>query len=293
MTEAAPTEAAPTDFPLDALAPGDHVCWIVDRDTGYLPTIARFVRAGLAACQQVVCFTGPGVPDLAGTTDDRAAVGAAVDSGQLWMGTATDMYLPGGRFDPAAVIGAFTRHIDGAIAAGYRGVRVIADMGWAGGSGYERVSGYEESVNALFLDGRALGVCLYDRRLFGAAELHAASCAHPGTVGPERVPGWTPMLRTRRTGRARLSLSGEADLTNRQALATVLSLVVSEAAGTVQLEVGELTFVDAGTAALFARAARCASGGLAFVDATPAVRQVLSLTGVAALPGVSLTGARR
>lgn len=282
------TEPVATDFPLDVLAPGDHICWIVDRDTECLPTMARFVRAGLAQRQQVVCLTGPGMPDLAGTLDERAAV----DSGQLWLGTATDMYLPGGRFDPAAVIGSFTRHINDAVAAGYTGVRVIADMGWAGsGSGY--VPDYEERVNALFLDGRALGVCLYDRRLFGAAELHAASCAHPGTVGPERAPGWTPMLRTRRTGPARLSLSGEADLTNRQALATVLSLVVSEAAETVEVDVGGLSFVDAGTAALFARAARCAPAGLTFVDATPAVRQVLSLTGVAALPGVSLTGARR
>lgn len=279
-----------TDFPLDVLVPGDHICWIVDRDTGYLPTMARFVRAGLAEGQQVVCLTGPAVPDLAGTPDGRAALDAAVDSGQLWLGTATDVYLTGGRFDPAAVIGTFTRHVDDAIAAGYRGVRVIADMSWV--RGYE-FSGYEEQVNALFLDGRALGVCLYDRRLFGADELHAASCAHPGTVGPERSPGWTPMLRTRRTGRARLSLSGEADLTNRRSLATALSLAVSEADGTVALEVGELTFVDAGTAALFARAARRAPAGLTFVDATPPVRQVLSVTGVAALPGVYLSGAHR
>jgi anti-anti-sigma regulatory factor len=280
-----------TDFPLDVLAPGDHICWIFERDAEYLPTMARFVRAGLAQRQRVVCLTGAGVPDLADGLAGRGGLAGAVGSGQVWMGTATDMYLSGGRFDPAAVIGSFSRHIDEAIADGYTGVRVIADMGWA--AGYGHLPGYEERVNALFLDGRALGVCLYDRRLFPAPELYAASCAHPGTVGPEPSTDWAPMLRTRRTGPARLSLSGEADLTNRQALATILSVVVSEAEEPVRLDVGGLTFVDAGTAALFARAALRAPAGLAFVGVTPAVRQVLSLTGVAALPGVSLSGAGR
>jgi DcmR-like sensory protein len=47
-----------SDYAVDRLAPGDHVCWIYGRDDEYLPAIARFVAGGLKERQRVVYLTG-------------------------------------------------------------------------------------------------------------------------------------------------------------------------------------------------------------------------------------------
>lgn len=271
---------------VDLLAPGDHVCWIFEQDDEYLPAMARFVAGGLRERQRVVYLTGsvPSEAVVAGLASHTLGVPDAVCSGQLRLDPA------GGRLDPAGMTAAFARDIDQAIADGYTGLRLVADMGWARGETY--LTGYEERANELFLDGRALAVCLYDRRLFAAAGLHAVSHAHPSTCGTYVPESWAPMLRARRTGPASVSLSGEADLSNRGALGGVLDVLLAEADGApVRLDARDLTFLDAGAAGLLARAAETATDGVVLAGATPAVVQVLTTTGIASLAGLHLEAA--
>jgi anti-anti-sigma factor len=275
-----------TEYAVDLLAPGDHVCWIFEQDEEYLPAMARFVAAGLRERQRVVYLTGsaPAETVAAGLATYTPGVPDAVCSGALRLDPM------GGRLDPAGMTAAFARDIDQAVADGYQGLRVVADMGWA--RGQTHLPGYEERANGLFLDGRAMAVCLYDRRLFEAAGLHAVSCAHPGTLDPYRHDGRVPMLRARRTGRASVALSGEADLSNRRALGGVLDVLISEAdADPVRVDASDLTFLDAGGAGLFAQAAATAPAGVVLAGTTPAVTQVLTISGVASLPGLHVQAA--
>jgi anti-anti-sigma factor len=276
-----------SEYAVDRLAPGDHVCWIFEQDREYLPAMGRFVATGLRERQRVVYFTGSLSPETvaAGLALHTPGVPDAVCSGQLRLDPA------GGRLDPAGLTAAFEHDIDRAIDDGYTGLRVIADMGWASGETHH-LQGYEERANGLFLDGRALAVCLYDRRLFGAAGLHALSCAHPSTAGPYLPDSWVPMLRVRRTGPASATLSGEADLSNRRALGAVLDLLLAETdAGPIRLDVSGLTFLDAGAAGLLAGTVAAAPAGVVLAGVTPAVGQVLTMTGVSGLVGLRLGAA--
>lgn len=90
----------------------------------------------------------------------------------------------------------------------------------------------------------------------------------------ERVPG--------------LRLSGEIDLTNRQALAAVLAGRyddLDDQAGPLTIDASGLRFADAATLAMLVRAARAAPGGLRVI-CSPTLARLLDL--VAADPGVPM-----
>lgn len=108
---------------VDQLQLGDHVCWIVDDDDQCLAAMARFVAVGLRERQRVLYFTESLLPAalLAGLQAHGVAVAQAVAAGQLQVYTAGDVYLAGGRFDPARVIDVLDRHVSEAVADGYAG----------------------------------------------------------------------------------------------------------------------------------------------------------------------------
>ena len=72
-------------------------------------------------------------------------------------------------------------HIEQAATDGFAGLRLVGDMTWALGkpAGVEHLAAYEAQVNQLYMDGRALGVCLYDRHAFGSDLLQQVAYAHP------------------------------------------------------------------------------------------------------------------
>ena len=119
---------------------------------------------------------------------------------------AREAYLPAGRFEPARMLDALAGHIDQAGRDGYRGLRLVGDMTWALAepAGVDQLAGYEAHVNQLYMDGRALGVCLYDRRAFPRDLLRQVTCAHPASTTSDAETGglrccayaarWTPTV---------------------------------------------------------------------------------------------------
>jgi hypothetical protein len=126
---------------------------------------------------------------LAGLQAHGVAVAQAVAAGQLRVCTAEEVYLTDGRFDPARAIDVLGTYISEAVGDGYAGLRVVGDMAWVlrDPPGVPHLSWYEAQVNRLFLDGQAMAVCLYNRRLFEASLLRRAACAHPATTPPGRT----------------------------------------------------------------------------------------------------------
>lgn len=280
---------------VDRLRLGDHVCWTVDDNR--LAATARLAGAGIEAGQRIVYLTGSLQPTalLAGLDSLGVPVDQARRAGQLEVLPADRAYLADGSFDPDRGLETLAERIKDARTAGYHGLRLITDMSWAlrEQPGVERLTWFEAQANRLFMDGSALAVCLYDRRSFPTELLREVAGAHPATT-PVRVdPDWTPLLRAARTTRPYgLRLFGEADLSNRQALAAMLDAVIAEQpgdAGPIVVDVSGLRFADAATAGLFIHAARAAAAGLHLTGCHGEVAVMVDRLGLTEVPALRIT----
>lgn len=283
----------------EQLTLGDHICALVDGTGDGLDVMAQTVAAGLDAGDKVMIFTEslPPVAVRAAIEHHGVTASAAEQAGQVQVLPARTAYLADGRFEPARMLDSLVGHIDHAGRDGYRGLRLVGDMTWAltEPARFDQLAGYEAQVNQLYLDGRALGVCLYDRRAFPRDLLRQVTCAHPASAGAGVATGWAPLLRIRRTTDPHgLRLIGEADLSNRQALAAALDAVAdrqTDPAAPILIDVTELRFADAATAALLGQLALRTPAGVHLAGAQPALKTVLDRLGVTQLSRMRLVPA--
>jgi len=87
-------------------------------------------------------------------------------------------------------------------------------------------------------------------------------------------------------GRIRLWVAGDVDLATADTLADALDRAVAQTTGAVELDLSEVTFLDARGVAVLVRAAAAAGtrgGLLRLVSPRSSVRRVLELTRVAAV----------
>jgi anti-anti-sigma factor len=272
---------------LDRVAPGDHVCWIVDDDRVRADTIASFFIAGLRARHRVI-YSGDHPELVLSALRERGADPAEpLRTGSLVAGVPESSYLAAGYFDPEAVLNGWLAERDRARREGYLGMRVVGDMSWARRSvpGADRLAWYEAHVNTVISDGFVAGVCAYDKRVFDALDLREYMWTHQGTATTGMPYDPATSLRIRRTP-AGLVLTGEADRSNRTALAAVVDQLfdgVDDAPETV-VDVRGLRFADTAVARILVQAAY--RGPVRVVGCSPALRRLLGFTGAAEAPGL-------
>jgi anti-anti-sigma regulatory factor len=280
---------------VDPLRLGDHVSWIFDDDERRLRVMARLVGEGLDQGQKVLYLTGSLLPTalLAGLAAHGAPVAEAYGSGQLVLTVAEDGYQKPGPFNAHIAIQTVTRQMTLADREGWAGLRVLADMVWVlrPAPDLEQLTWYESQVNRLLVEGRALVVCQYDTRLFSPAELLQIQALHrPRQRTGEDV--WVPLLRLLRTGEPpRLRLVGEADLSNRTALAAVLATMATDASDhrrPLVIDVSALTFADSGAANLLMRAGVAVPTGVRLVGCSPTFARLLNLLGAETILGLRI-----
>jgi anti-anti-sigma factor len=256
---------------LDQVTLGDHVCWTVDDDAIRMEAIAGFVRAGLRHRERVI-YSGDDPPGVVASLRRQGIdIGAAMERGDFAAGTAESSYLSGGVFDPKATIRLWHGEIARARAAGFRGIRVLGDMTWAsrGFPGAEHLPWYEAHVNMVFCEGYVAGVCAYDRRRFDPLQLRRLLWAHPGSAGSEIPFDPSSSLRVRRIYDPwGLCLTGEADLSNRDALHAVVEHLFDDATD-VTIDVSGLRFADIAAARVLVDAAASGAGRLRLTGCSP------------------------
>ncbi|MFC6086435.1 MEDS domain-containing protein [Sphaerisporangium aureirubrum] len=273
-------------YVIERLRPGDHVCVTYDDDEQRRAALVGSARAGVRHHHRLIYFAGwPRETVLADLEAGGLDARGLLDAGQVQVRSSAEGYLPGGRFEPEAVIGCWSREIATARDRGYAGLRVIGDMTWAAGRvpGGERLEWYEAEVNRVFAGGYAMALCQYDRRLFAPERLACLSAAHPSTFTPNAPIGWRPLLRILRTDDPPgVRLAGEADASNRAALAATLAVLPDDFAGVevpLTLDVERLRFADAAAARLLVRAAGSVPGGVRFVGCSPPLVRLMKLAG--------------
>jgi hypothetical protein len=255
---------------------GEHISFPFDSDAATLSFTAGFVANGIRRHHRVVLITHALAPaDLHALLAPRVpAFAAAVDAGQVLVLPATAAQLLGGSFDPDRMVTDFDVLIARTRQDGYAGLWVSADMSWATPDvpGVERLFDFEAASSARLVGGPVAAVCQYDRRLFDAAFVDQACARHPLT------PGQAPLRFAANAGPGVLVMSGEADLTNREALAAVLDPLAGME-DDVTVDAAAVRFADAGAAQLLARLAWRRAGRRTEIRCSPAIDRLLRAIG--------------
>jgi anti-anti-sigma factor len=270
---------------LDRLIPGDHVCWTTGDEAVRLDSLTEVAETGFREGHRVV-YCGDDTADVLAAFAQRGLpTGRALASGDLRVPPIESSYLTAGVFDPQATLSFLHREIGAARDAGYRGLRIVADMSWASRlvPGIERLLDYETEINKIFAEGYVLGVCAYDRRAFTTASLRNLARSHPGTVRTGRPFDPARALRVRHTWQPfGLRLEGEADLLNESVLRAVIDHlldILPDEYPRAAVDVSGLTFVDTAAARVLLQAPDRAAGRIRLVGRSPALDRLIEFHG--------------
>ena len=277
---------------VDDLEPGDHACLTFSDADERLDIVAAFVRDGLDRGDKVVCLTDTLPPDdLSAELSERGLpVASTMCSGQLELVPSVSAYIAGGTFDPEQVISGLRSRIDGALAAGYPGLRISADMVWAlrPVSGLEQLLTFEVQFSELLATRRALAVCQYDREGFDAVSLAGAASVHSRGVAAVTYHSDAVLRICRQHIPPGVRIAGELDYRGLDALIRALAEGV-RLDQALFLNLSQLRFIDVAAAGVVLQTALGLTGGrFMTVVCEPAVGKVLRALGGDELPALKL-----
>jgi hypothetical protein len=166
--------ATPTDF-----AVGDHVAWIGDGQNALNRLAAEVIREGIRHEDRTLFVSSDADPARLADVPDLDRLLA---HGEVELARIEDVYPAGLDFDPQDQLAVFADVLTEALAAGYRGLRVIADNtsllqgdndAWPTWLRWEQITDRFQAANP------ALGVCYFDRSQMDATRCADLHSAHP------------------------------------------------------------------------------------------------------------------
>jgi len=171
---------------LEDLQPGDHICLLYDSEEEHRAVLAPFLRGGIEQKQKVIYIADAHEPKtIAGyLCEDGVDAEPLLDSGQLQVCTASQVYTRDGTFDPKAMTDLVRAETDRALSEGYTGLRITGEMTWAlrGIPGSQGLIEYEAGLNDVLTGSQCLGLCQFHRQRFDPALLMDVLCTHPLTI---------------------------------------------------------------------------------------------------------------
>lgn len=220
------------------LGPHDHVCWGFDDFAEFREAALAFLEAGLGG-GQCVWYMGEskdGVHD--------ALAGARPGAVRLVPLGAYDPHNTG--MNPAGQIEVYATATTDALAAGFTGLRVAADVTTfvRCSSGIEAFARYEHQVDRLMAVRPFSAMCAYNRTALGPEVLTQLSIMHPTTNPMTTETAPFRLYASHRPGCA-AAIGGELDRASVGLLE--LALVRAELKptdGELVLDATELTFID-------------------------------------------------
>jgi anti-anti-sigma factor len=254
---------------------GDHICWVVDDASEYLRDGKALLAEGSRQGQLRVVFGPRGSAVLM----ELAAIADLSFDPRV-------TFLGGGPVIPRIMLVAFRELSQRALAGGYQGVRILADMDWLlpGQLTADEIARLEVFADRAARELSATIICTYRRASFDTAAILNALSMHKAHRGRAD----RPQFHFATDGSAAIwELSGEIDLAVSSAFAAALGAALS--LGARVLDVAGVQFVDIAGLRAIASAARDAAVPVELRGASPAFRRLWLLTGLQeATPTVSL-----
>lgn len=258
------------------LVPGDHVAWAFDDPASLRSATADYLREGVDHCERLMFIASDPVRGLVGELS-RTPGGLA--RGQLVVRPATDMLRRVAAGRPCRAADSLREEADAAVAAGFTGLRVWADVTDLTTSPFlaQRWLDYEIAVETVFDEKAATGLCALDTQRAGE---HWNRVATVHRV--QRRRDATPRFAARVQGNV-VGLVGEVDVVSAGDLESLLDDARRCLTGPVTVDLADLGFIDvAGTRVLarFHRDVRAAGGAVRFRHARPVTARLLAAFGL-------------
>jgi anti-anti-sigma factor len=278
--------------PLDGLVPGDHVCCSFGSDDELQTIIGRHARNALDRGARFFYLADRSDESTVRDFLDEAGIDAAAGlaSGQILIAR---WFVPDGELDVEAMVAFFEELKANSLEAGYSSFIGAGEMSWSLDRQDEahRVLRYELEVNRAYAAADAIGVCLYDRRLFDETVLAPLEAAHSYRVCTH--DHGTTVTRRRLTVTESdglfVTLRGELDIDSAPYLAARLAARPTD--DDVVVDIAGLDFVDiAGCRQLVEAADRLDAGNrMVLLDPDPNLMRILSICGWQDHPRLVLT----
>jgi ABC-type transporter Mla MlaB component len=276
----------------DPLTDADHVCWVYDDPASFVDAAQRYLAVGMARGERLLCLGDGIADDLRAAGEPFGSLDSMVARGALRFDAVGDAFLDADPLRPANVWAFYDAAVRKARAAGFTGLRVVAEVTplartAAGRAGLVR---WEHLADGYIASGPGLAaMCAYRR-----SALHARAVADVATVHPQvHVPMDPPSFRIWFDG-TRMALAGAVDTFAADRLARVLAM--SPVCGpTAVLDLSRLEILDVAGCRALAAWARALAGRrvrLRVEGAPRSVVRIWQLVGMDAQVPVTFAGAR-
>jgi hypothetical protein len=226
---------------MSAAVGATHMCWSYDDLRPFDEFAREFLRAGLAAGERVWFVAGR----RSGATGEwlRDVAESTRRPGTVRVISSVDAYPGPAAVDPAGQVDAYVTATADALAAGFTGLRVVADVTELVRTGEQRkaFARYEYVIGRHIRTAPMRAVCAYDRLELGDRVVAELACLH-ATSGD--APGVTFWLHPGTTPDVAI-LDGDLDQDAEKPFATALGHADLEPVdGTVTVDAGGLRFID-------------------------------------------------
>jgi anti-anti-sigma regulatory factor len=283
--------AAEPDVQITELTVDDHACLTFGEEDELLDLTAAFVRDGLAAGLQVVWLSDDAPQLAAGELTRRGiAVEPALGRGQMLAAACEGRLLSGQAFRADAAVAWLARQVESSRQAGFPGLRVAVDMGWAlrPVTGIEELPRFEEGITGILGGGTASVLCQYDRGRFDPVTLASVAAFHTRSVAAATYYADAVLRICRQYAPPGIRIAGEIDYHAAEPLALALAEAV-RLDGDVTVNMAALTFADAPSTAMIADAVRTIAVSRPVVlQCQPGVAAALARLGIGAVPRVKV-----
>jgi MEDS: MEthanogen/methylotroph, DcmR Sensory domain len=218
------------------LGAGDHLCWVYEDEGDRDRAGAAFLGEGVDRGERLMWIASEG--DARGRRAMAALgdVDALVERRALVIQGLGTAYRPR---DPDDQVGAWDEATDAALADGFAGLRVAADVTSQVLDPMARdgFADYEHVVDRYMTEHPFTAMCLYDGRIVGD-DIDELACLHP--AANRRGVGFSCAAGAGGT----VTLAGEVDTVDAGALATALRHATRDGDACLRIDARELTFID-------------------------------------------------
>jgi anti-anti-sigma regulatory factor len=252
-----------------------HACWGFDEREDFVDAALEYLSDGLRLGQRLAYIGSEPVAEQRERLDPLGNVGALVDAGMLQLLELDDLYRVGEPVDAEAQLAAHGAATDAALADGYAGLRVAAQVTdlVAEPETWEAHVRWESVADQVFSAKSLSALCGYDRGALPPQLLAELAAVHPAANG---AAGAVPFHLFGEDGN--LVLSGEVDYFSSELFDRSLGFA-SGTEGPVSLNLEAFEFIDHhGLEVLAAHTRRLAAdGGCTVSNRPPVVERLCEL----------------
>ena len=229
---------------LPGAGPADHVCWVYDEDAAFDDAVQQFLAGGMARNERVLCV-GERVVEGLRTAD----LDALIARGAVETLTLAQVYEATGPFHPEQQLAYYDAATRRAVDAGYRGLRVIAEVSGLASDPVARpeLVRWEQIADDYAAHGSGFSaMCAYRADLPREA-LADVTSVHPLVHAPQEPSTFMLFAES-----DRLVLAGSVDTFSSDRLARLLESTAVPG-DVVVLDLAALEFADVATCRVLAR----------------------------------------